>query len=75
MIRGLVERVQNPNNARSVLYRPTPAFLEEIGVTRIEDLPDFITVQKEIASFEARDDTSADTESNESVVIQINYFV
>lgn len=66
MIRGLVERVQNPDNARSVLYRPTPAFLEEIGITRIEDLPDFMAVRDDIASFEARTSVSGGTEGSPS---------
>ena len=67
MIRGLVERVQNPDNARSVLYRPTPAFLEEIGITRIEDLPDFVAVQQDVASFEARTSVSAGAEATPTI--------
>jgi segregation and condensation protein B len=63
MIRGLVERVQNPDNARSVLYRPTPQLLAELGITRVEELPDFESIRTEVASFEARSVTEAEQES------------
>lgn len=40
-MRGLVERVENPNDKRSFLYRATPEVPAVFGVARLEDLPNF----------------------------------
>ena len=40
-IRGLVEKISNPKDARSFLYRPTFELLQFLGVSRVEDLPEF----------------------------------
>lgn len=39
--RGLVERITGENNERSFLYRPTFELLSHLGITRIEDLPEY----------------------------------
>ncbi len=39
LMRGLVERIENPKDARSYLYRITFDFLKHMGVTRAEELP------------------------------------
>jgi segregation and condensation protein B len=41
LIRGLVEKIPNPGDQRSFLYRPTFELLEHLGIKRIEDLPEF----------------------------------
>jgi segregation and condensation protein B len=41
LIRGLAERISNPNDARAYLYRVSFDFLKNLGVERIEDLPKF----------------------------------
>jgi len=46
-IRGLVERINNPKDARSFLYRPTFELLQFLGVSKIEDLPEFEKVKAE----------------------------
>ena len=46
-IRGLVERISNPKDARSFLYRPTFELLQFLGVSKIEDLPEFEKVKME----------------------------
>jgi segregation and condensation protein B len=48
-IRGLVERITNPKDARSFLYRPTFELLQFLGVSKIEDLPEFEKVKAEFA--------------------------
>lgn len=40
LIRGLVERVDNPADQRSFLYKPTFQLLEYMGVSKVEDLPE-----------------------------------
>lgn len=41
LMRGLVERIENPKDARSYLYRISFNFLKHLGVTKVEDLPSF----------------------------------
>ncbi len=41
LIRGLIERQGNPEDARGYVYRPSFQFLEHLGLSRVEDLPDF----------------------------------
>ena len=51
LIRGLVEKIDNPRDQRSFLYKPTFALLEHMGVTRIEDLPEYSQTQAALAEF------------------------
>ena len=44
LIRGLIERQGNPEDARGYVYRPSFQFLEHLGLARIEDLPDYATL-------------------------------
>lgn len=62
MIRGLVEKVENPKDQRSFLYRPTFDLLSFMGLNAIKDLPEFETVQAEIA---ALSETSEEKEAGE----------
>ena len=41
MIRGLIERINNPKDARAYLYRISFDFLKKLGVEKVEDLPKF----------------------------------
>jgi segregation and condensation protein B len=50
-IRGLVERIENPRDLRSFLYRPTFQLLESLGVARVEDLPDHGQIVAELEHF------------------------
>jgi len=51
LIRGLIERQDNPVDARSFLYKPTLALLAHLGVNKVADLPEFEQVRREIESF------------------------
>lgn len=59
-IRGLVERVSNPKDARSFLYKPTFELLQFLGVSKIEDLPEYEKVKVE---FEQNSTPVENTES------------
>jgi segregation and condensation protein B len=49
-IRGLVEKITNPADARSFLYRPTFELLQHLGVTRVEDLPEYGTLVDQLTA-------------------------
>lgn len=50
--RGLIERAGNPEDGREHLYRATTELLAHLGVTRVEDLPDYATISRDLAVFE-----------------------
>jgi hypothetical protein len=51
MIRGLIEKISNPTDQRSFLYRPTFDLLSFLGVTKIEEMPEFLKVKEEFESY------------------------
>jgi segregation and condensation protein B len=53
LIRGLVERMDNPDDARSFLYKPTIELLSHLGIAKVTDLPEFAQVRSDIESFKA----------------------
>lgn len=51
LVRGLVEKIDNPKDQRSFLYRPTFDLLSFLGIPRIDDLPEYSSVRKELEVF------------------------
>jgi len=54
LIRGLIEKMPDPKDARRLIYKPTFDLLSFMGVSKIEDIPDYGEVNsmlsQEIAS-------------------------
>ena len=53
LVRGLVEKIDNPKDQRSFLYRPTFDLLSLLGISKIEELPEYHSARKEIETFTA----------------------
>jgi len=51
LIRGLVERIDNPADARSYLYKTTLDLLSHLGISKVSELPEYEAVRKEIEAF------------------------
>lgn len=51
LIRGLVEKIPNPEDQRSFLYRPTFDLLSYLGIPRVEDLPEYQNTNEAIETF------------------------
>ena len=51
LIRGLVEKIPNPNDQRSFLYRATFDLLSRLGIPRVEDLPEYGNTNESIEKF------------------------
>lgn len=66
LIRGLVEKVQNENDQRSFLYKPTMELLSFMGVNKITDLPDYQKVLADIENFNKEEEK----EEKQEVVTQ-----
>lgn len=56
LVRGLIERLDNPKDQRSFLYNPTIKLLSFLGVSKVEEIPEFETVRKDIESFKQNTD-------------------
>ncbi len=54
MIRGLIERIPDPEHPAVFLYQPTFDFLKQLGLQNKEDLPDFANFKNLVTSFEAK---------------------
>ncbi len=50
MIRGLIERIANPNDARTFLYQTTFDTLHQLGVSKIEELPEYENIKNNLES-------------------------
>lgn len=41
LMRGLIEKIPNPSDARSFLYQTTTEFLQHLGLQSVKELPEF----------------------------------
>ncbi|MDO8521070.1 MAG: SMC-Scp complex subunit ScpB, partial [bacterium] len=77
LIRGLIEKIDNPKDQRSFLYQPSFQLLEYMGVSKIEDLPEYDSAMATLAGFiaakekEEEEDLSAQTRKEESLDEQV----
>lgn len=63
MIRGLIERIENPKDMRAFLYRPTFELLSFLGLSTLSELPDYAQVRSTLNAFEKE---SIETQSHAS---------
>ncbi len=62
-IRGLVEKANQKNDARTYVYKPTLELLSYLGVSKVSDLPQFETIRN---TLETKLSGQPDQEGNES---------
>jgi len=71
LVRGLVERITNPSNQRSFLYKPSFELLAFMGVKSVEELPEYDIVKEKLDVFYSKTnesenmDTSGDVKKEE----------
>ena len=51
LVRGLIEREIDQKDARRFLYRPTLDLLRHLGIEKVEDLPEYEVVRKQVDDF------------------------
>lgn len=67
-MRGLVERIENPHDKRSFLYKVTPEVPALFGVSNLEELPEYKEHKQAIAeTLEVRDSAETTPESHEII--------
>lgn len=71
-IRGLVERITNEKDHRSFLYRPTFELLSFLGVSKIEDLPEYEKVKNEFDQYAVQNKPAELTEEKESILEEVS---
>lgn len=70
LMRGLIEKVTNPNDSRSNLYQVTTEFLQHMGMQTVADLPEF---EKLTASVKLPETPQTKTEPNASPTTTESY--
>lgn len=71
LVRGLVEKVDNPQDQRSFLYKATFQLLEYMGVSKIEELPDYHDTIAQLGAFAAQKETEkAEAAASEATVTE-----
>ncbi len=66
LVRGLIEKRDNPKDARAMLYAGTPTLYTHLGITRREELPDFETIMNALDVFESEHTKELSGEPTES---------
>lgn len=51
LVRGLIERIPNPKDSRSFLYKPSFDLLRHLGIGKIEDMPEYGEFNKKMDEF------------------------
>jgi segregation and condensation protein B len=51
LVRGLIEKITDPKDARVFVYKPSFELLAHLGVKNIDELPEYESVRKDIESF------------------------
>lgn len=65
MLRGLIERVENPKDARAYLYKVSFEFLQHLGYTKIDEFPGFEEFRaRAIEIFEEKQTDASQMEGN-----------
>jgi len=74
LMRGLIEKITNPHDARSFLYQTTTEFLMHLGVASVKELPEFeklvvnIKLPQTTGLQQSAVDEKTQTDENQSVI-------
>jgi segregation and condensation protein B len=65
LVRGLIEKVTNPKDERGYLYKPSFELMNNLGINKINEIPEFKEVNQDIDDFIA--ETKSEDEDDESI--------
>lgn len=63
LIRGLIDKKIDPKNSRGFLYSVTTEAISYLGISKIEEMPEYVRVRQEIEDFNSQKQIS-DNEQN-----------
>lgn len=69
MVRGLVERVTKADDSRTYLYKPTFELLSYLGISSIQELPEFEELKEKIEVFVKETEAGEDQKDNHSTEV------
>jgi segregation and condensation protein B len=64
LVRGLVERLPKPGDSRTFIYGPSFDLLRYLGVSQVENLPEFATIRQELIDFKNKRETLNQADGN-----------
>ena len=69
LVRGLVEREIDKKDARRFIYRPTIDLLRHLGIEKVQDLPEYEEIKKQVDNFltEAGQDENNEQENQDQI--------
>lgn len=65
LVRGLIERNEDPKDKRSFVYKPAVRLLAHMGMTKVEDLPEFKDLNELVEKASVGNKTEDATENKE----------
>ncbi len=65
LVRGLIEKKNDEKNQRSFLYTPTLELLSFLGISSLDELPEFEKVRKEMIDKDEKEEQENDEENTE----------
>lgn len=66
LVRGLIEKDES-SSARSTVYRPTFELLSHLGVSKVEDLPEYKNSRGAVETFEKEQEKEDDNEKDKQI--------
>jgi segregation and condensation protein B len=64
LIRGLIEKYQNPDDSRSFLYKASFDLISYLGLTSAEELPEYNETKQKMVDFESREIFNAEDDND-----------
>lgn len=59
LVRGLIEKIPNPEDGRGSLYQPTFELMSLLGLVRLNELPDYNETKSQLDNFLKADEPSS----------------
>ena len=66
LVRGLIEKINDPKDARTFVYKPSFELLAHLGVKNISELPEYEDVRRDVESFKMTNQEPAPQEIEKS---------
>ncbi|PSO46474.1 MAG: SMC-Scp complex subunit ScpB [Parcubacteria group bacterium SW_4_46_8] len=54
-VRGLIEKSKDADNKRRILYTPTHKALQHLGISSVDELPEYDSIEEQIKEFKQKD--------------------
>lgn len=64
LVRGLIEKIPNPEDGRGSLYQPTFELMSLLGLVRLNELPDYNEIKSQLDNFLKVDESQDEPQTN-----------